>query len=502
MKNLNVFFKSIFLSILLSSAVAGEKYFYHFGGGGEPVGDDTIFDNGLRSVGGFVEDSSWKTKVLFNGGHKDTEKLMKKKYKKAEAVDHFTQKNLDSYLKDLEKKIIKGEITSADKLMIIMDSHGAENSPGEKTHQVAYAHGTATDLNSLSGARLLSMDRLERVLKLAKEKNIKMALIDTSCHSGNTLALKNDHACIISSTGSKHYGFSGTGSFLGFSFANTFSDKFFKLMEEGENLEDIFLEARSVGSNPDFPMISSPEGVETQAELYALMTPFLYFNGQGTRKFGEQYNFFNIGDMMCKNEANYKKLTKFLADLAKIHEHTFDDPFVDDGEDGFFKEERNIFKKLINSLSDYREFSRKYEQSIANMSYVQTEFDKLLQNQPLSIKKQFRYQDANSVFNSDYDKSIDEYEDLIDETDADYIKKIYQDEIKLIKNKKKNAEMLKELLPEKAQDMIDDYNDLMSENTRSMASRVGSDAKEVYEFLYEQKKKKSKKSNPCRDFVL
>jgi len=82
--------------------------------------------------------------------------------------------------------------------------------------------------------------------------------------------LANSKTCVISGTGSKHFGFGG-------SYEGTFSNRFNNLLEKGKSLEEVYLAARADHFDLSFPMISTPGGIEAQSKLYDPVTPFLYF---------------------------------------------------------------------------------------------------------------------------------------------------------------------------------------------------------------------------------
>ena len=144
---------------------------------------------------------------------------------------------------------------------MFINSHGGESSG--KTHNISTAGSAMTNMNSLNDTSSVSLDALEALTKVAKDNNIKLAIVDGSCHAGNSLSLANTNTCVIAASGPKHYAYSN------------FADIFAAQMKKGKNLEDVFFETKAQTQGGGFPMISTPEGVEVQDELYPYLTPYM-----------------------------------------------------------------------------------------------------------------------------------------------------------------------------------------------------------------------------------
>ena len=70
--------KFLMLITLLASIqlVYAENHLLIIGGGGEPEGDTTIFDGDINDLGQNLKNLKWNTEISFNGGHKNTEKII------------------------------------------------------------------------------------------------------------------------------------------------------------------------------------------------------------------------------------------------------------------------------------------------------------------------------------------------------------------------------------------------------------------------------------------
>ncbi|MGZ3808672.1 MAG: hypothetical protein ACXVCE_11345, partial [Bacteriovorax sp.] len=237
-KNLRTVPLAMLLFCSVSVSYAGDKQLYFFGGGGEPKGNTTIFDGHVKVLSRFInaKGSSWKASQSFNGGHNVTEKIIKSKLQKARSLGNFTESNFSKAMSDLENKL--SSLKSGDQLLLIMDTHGAMNTPNEKSHSVSLSATAALDLKTLSGAKTVSMDEFEKLFTIASSKGVKLALLDLSCFSGNTLKISNKNTCVISATGENNYGFIDEKTGNDNSPYASFGGRFLERMKEGSNLED------------------------------------------------------------------------------------------------------------------------------------------------------------------------------------------------------------------------------------------------------------------------
>jgi hypothetical protein len=168
-----IFFSFTLLTILTSSvAQSGERTLVMLGGGGEPARESTtIFDPTLNALDGYLQKNKWNNVISFNGGHAQTEAIMEMKFPDAINKSSFTKNNYNVIIKNYEEQIKSGQMKAGDQLMLMIDTHGAVNSPGESTHQIAT--GSASDhldLNNLAGSTNVSMDALKNLTVLARQK--------------------------------------------------------------------------------------------------------------------------------------------------------------------------------------------------------------------------------------------------------------------------------------------------------------------------------------------
>ncbi len=486
------------LSFSVGHAAEGSKQFYFLGGGGEPEGETTIFDGEVKRVGSFINSSGWNSTVSFNGGHSKTEDLIKSKMGKAKNAGTFSEKNYNDLMNEIIQKLEKGELKSGDQLLISIDTHGAKRSAGkdaEKTHRVALAHSTATELNNLSGARTVDLDKLEKIINLAAEKNVKLGILDFSCYSGNLLNLHNDKVCLISASGPEQYSYATTAVSLGFftfSYPITFGSKFFDNMKKGKSLEELFIDSRTTGDTPDFPMINTKEGLAINEMMYRFLTPYLNYNYSSTNNFSAGY--VRRGDkfeeQVCRMESSHSDFLKLLKQMEEAAAVA--------NESG-----REEFQNLREALEEYRKYQRGYEETLRQKFDVEKEIKDIFKKQFPNDQKAWEAYAPLDFLSLNLDSSITYYEGLAErDKGKKYFSGMWDSTVAQLKKQKEISEYVKANLSQNGLDKLKAQDEAFAKSgvTYKLSSRISAEAKKVYEALYN--KNKSAESNPCRDFVL
>jgi hypothetical protein len=439
------------------------------GGGGEPVGDRTIFDADVNRFGSFMkrmpEDTSLS--VSFNGGHSRTESRLANNFP-ATSSTPFTPGNYEAMISRYEKDIREGRITSSDQLMLYINTHGAEAIPGQSTHSIATTGGAVANYDNLSGARTVSLDRLRSLTTLAETRGIKLAIIDVSCHSGSTLSLANSKTCVITASGPRHYGFVGTGSF---------SANFINRMRPGRTLDQVFHEVRDDSADTDFPMISSPAGREVQDQIYPLLTRFLFdYERNNPSKLRV-----DIIDSITKNtcEQEDESLAQLIALLSQVENATNEN-----------------FRGLREAVSEYQILRSNMQNQIRGM----------LTNPALTETRQvchggqcFSYT-GREVIAMDIPGAIRAAKTA--EINSPEFATFYQNW----------AKTLNQLTPWKAQlqanptvsgftNYFDNYPSL-ERKSEGLAARISREERRLYREMYNEARANDQRPNPCQDFRL
>jgi hypothetical protein len=440
------------------------------GGGGEPAGATTIFDREVRYVGNFVRRApAWQTTVSFDGGHSTTEQLVRSNF--GAAATNFTAQTFEDIVARYERQIQNGEITSGDQLMLMINSHGSTTTDQVQTHFIAVTGGTATDLNTLQGARTVSLDRLRRLTQLAEQRGIKLALVDLSCHSGVTQALANSRTCVISSTGPTILGYGAND--------NVFSARFTDNLRPGRNLEEVFLLARNSTGENSFPMISTPAGRAVQDQLYPLIYRYqTYDHGQTrNRSFTENLERAFTSGSCDAEPAGFQQLLTLVRETEQATNQNF--------------------SALRNSLQEYSDFRTGIFDEMRAMGA-----ESARQNRQFCAN----YRDRNNrqyvqcmnytglqALSMDIDASAQYFNNRGEPSDAAFVAILNQ-----VRTWRQQLLAQHPRLTE-YQSFIQNYP-RREQRTMQLAGRVSQEARRLYSTLYSQQPNTS--SNPCRDFVL
>ncbi len=465
---------------------SGEKQLYLFGGGGDPEGEGTIFDDDLEALSRFSNEknTSWKTKYTFDGGHSVTESKLRKKFKKENSLGDFTEENFHSTLMIIQKKMETNELKSGDQLLLVMDSHGAPKSPKEKSHMV---FSTSEDGEK---EKKISMDDFEKIANLAKEKGVKLALLDLSCYSGNTLKIKNKDICIISGTGENEYGYSEPDGSPR-NALTTFEGRFLDGMKSGENLENLFLKSRLGSVLQDFPMISTDSGIIVNDLIYKMLSPYFIYNDDRIFDFSNSYNAKNIDDAICKTQNEFSEIKKRINEMSNIS---------------------SISKNILNTtglgkaLDAYRayqlEFEKVYSDSLTAANEVK---ETILRDYPNEAEL-FNKEEGISILSLtvEREKSMAIFKEQVTVEKNIFFKSTFQ---KMYDDLARKNEICKDIsgkISTISKEKIEKFKKyyMKSDKTDKLAEKVAIEAKTLYDNLYRTDSGNRPKNNPCKDFVL
>lgn len=454
------------------------------GGGGEPRGDKTIFDRSLEKVGSFkTKAGNYKSKISFNGGHAQTESIISKNFTPQEIVGpSFDRQSMVSSLQDYIRQIKNGEIKSGDQLLIYIDSHGAEKAGTEETHRIA--EGNSPIPSVLFLGKTVTLDELKPLTQLAKEKGIKLGILDFSCFSGETLALRNENTCVISATGSKHFSYSGHEEF--------FNSKFLSAMEPGKSLEEIYLSVRGDNQDLGFPMISSPVGLDVQRELYNVLTPYFYYFDTIADQLQPHLEKTATEADVCKDEDEFELIKKII-DKAQA-------------EAGFNQYSANY---LRGYLAEYKNYQKELKQKLShnNPALLAKEEEFCLSPIPARQIRRGRNKNCTTytwemLLNIDFDDMINYFQSQLDSGKTDAYRD-YKTEIELINKAKNKTAEIKAKYPDlKTVSEIYKEYDRKEDRTYSLAANIAIQTHKLYTALYTKKSETDQRPNPCKDFKL
>jgi hypothetical protein len=473
----------LFFSLSLHSAES-KNHLIVLGGGGEPKKESTLFDYSISLLGDFYQENNWKsTMVTFNGGHKTTEEILKK-FKSPNKP--FTEESFLKVIEQYSQKIKNGEISTGEQIIIFIAAHGSEKNKNELTHSIATTGKKIEDYDHLSGSSLVGLDQLRKLTELANHKKIKTAIIDLSCHSGNTLALANKRTCVISSTGPNHYGYSSLNDWL---FVNRFSFK----MRKGRNLEDIFLEARNRSTDASYPMISTPENQAILKLAYHKLGPYMYSFDPDANKLSP-YLLSNLTpEASCKRDDAFSEINKTIDKIEKLntlHGALFNLDLT-------YK--KIDFEELKKTITEYKQLQDLMILKLKEMNTPLLQKKEKIVVKEGDIKLEIE-QSWGEMLTSDYEKWIKKSQGKIN-------KNVEVKENKLLVKLYQMAKLKTEKIKEKVD--LHKINETMkffeknSAYTKKLALKIAEQEKTLYDALYkEQRKSNGNKTNACKDFIL
>ncbi len=455
------------------------------GGGGDPVGDKTIFDSSLQELFNKRSELNLKTKVVFNGNHRETENIITRAT--GAPVKPFTEENYNNIVKEYIRKIESGEIKSGEKLLVYMDTHGGEKADGVNTHSIAMGGTPIKDFSRIDGGKGKSMDVLAKLAEVAKAKDIKLAIMDFSCHSGNSLALANSNTCVISSSGPNHFGYTGFASYM------------IAAMKPGKSIEDAFLEARKRETMPSFPMISTEAGKRISSDLYKELSPYLFYkdqyNGMAIDKLSPYLTkVVDVGGW-CQREVDFKNLITKLETFEKLT--------------GKLYSEFSGREPLIEKLKEYKKIQDTYLKELKDSGY-----------ELLKTKEKIFYggkKDKNGKMVGQ-ESSNESWEMILTSYDKGNLN-YFKDRIKNSKSAQEKADVLK---------IVDKYNKIYAKRDEilkkypkilnyketfdkmlaskdkliELSRRVAELGNQYYDNAYSVQMNAISTSEPCRDFKL
>jgi len=459
------------------------KKLFFLGAVGDPAGEPgTIFDGALSKLDSFLHLSEWQAEVHADGGHPNTDSIL-------QHLPAGVQKGPMSLLiyqqvtNQLEQTLL-GE-NPPKQVLIYIDSHGAAKyaTSTDKTHQIAVADPPqSVDLNSLHGTETISLDNLQKIVDAAQKANVKLAIVDMSCHSGNTLALANPDICVIASTAADLYAYTN------------FSESFLNKMRKGKDLESVYLENRIEDTKtPSLPQISTPAGQFTAQFEDTTFRQFLFYKDTETKtdKLSDLISTEASTCESCDAPANRKiqALEKWASALGA---NALKDP---------------DYLELRTSLQKVQELQSRYEAEVQKLGLP------LLQT-PVTIDTKFV--DPSGVTLADSSKT--DYATLLaadlEGQRAYFIRQIvaeknrvdnlhYQLQLQNIENSILKRQEILTQHPQlreakKAFEAIMDQ----STGTYALAVAIVQAERKLYQKVYLQQKAQRKGRNACQDFVL
>jgi hypothetical protein len=468
----------IFFLIFSENVSATDKYISIFGAGAEDQNKtSTMFDPGVVALSPYVNKTKFKeVNLAFDGGHRDTEVKLKVFYPK-QTNKNFTNSNIDQAIASYISKIEKGIIKSGDQILISIDTHGAPQYGVEKTHQIATVAS-----NKNANYDLYSMDRLKKLMEIAKAKNIKLGILDLGCFSGNTQNLNDGHACIVSATSPELFSYKSS---------TTFSALFFKSFSSSDNLEEAYLKARLDADNErGMPMISTRAGQDIYQKISKVLNQFVRSNADTKGRAENLQELIGSFDQVKYCDRNIQ-FNRMMSEISRLERFIKNNEGVMDW----------LFDSSLSDLKELRELLLKYKSMQDDVIRDHLNLKKMLGN-----KVSISYESPKGTINS---------------ISYSYLDMLGNDfRIHLVREKnmpKPNTKMIslyealiakKNELVSKKSPMLKGFEDMKKiskklKGTEDLSEVIAAKERILYDRMYRKDQdQSSKKNNPCRDFKL
>ena len=479
-------FSAFLLSTFFLSTAYSTNHLVFMGGGGEPAGQTTIFDQDAANLSGLTKSGKWSYQASFNGGHPISEAIINQTFSHPESPNSvFSEKNYNALIDDSLEKMRSGKLKAGDQLLIVIDTHGAEKNDKELSHSIAFkSKSQIADYDSLNGLSIGTLDRLNEIVKLADEQGVKLGIVDMSCHSGATLNLakKSKNTCVIASSGPNHYAHAGPGAF---------ANNFFAEIKQGrlKNLEDLYLKARKDFNNPSFPMISTPAGKAINDELYAQIGPYINYQSETNGKLTKQLIDLANPIEQCREFRNFNKLLTNIEIFQEIADQSNGDlQSLKELLMVYHEAQQNMIKNVKSSnvgiLNKEITIASSTINPRKNQPYYSTN---LTVKELLKIDKiQFQL-DSEAEFEAVHQFAPDNK--LRKQAHTEYLNNLFKEIDKINKQYPNLAS---------AEEQIRLKNERILKNTYDIAQSIAQKERTLYQAMYEAKKA----PNPCADFKL
>jgi|GEM_PF-6342108 len=232
------------------------------GGGGEPDGPTTNFDRSLLAFGNKLKVAGYESFVTFDRTHVESNKI----------VDSIDQHATEFTIKGAREKIDQvasrlQTMGKGDQLVVFIDTHGLPKlSGGIGPPTKEPAQSPLHLVVAQDQYEFFDLAELKKLQDAAKAKGIQLAIIDSSCYSGQSLEFhtNDSNTCVITAASEDSVGYSDFAQTLALS------------LKPGDSLEQSFLGARML-SYEGYPSISTGKGIQAKKDL-ELLTSWISAN--------------------------------------------------------------------------------------------------------------------------------------------------------------------------------------------------------------------------------
>jgi hypothetical protein len=208
------------------------------GGGGEPDGPTTIFDDSFQIFADIAKthQQTWNSKFLIQKKHEKLSNIVKEL-----PSNEFNPENSEREIKSLIEKM--KTMQPGESVSVVILTHGLPAKVDNPTQTHLISASSSDKIRSMI-RESVNLDLLIDVAKVAKEKSLKLAIVDNSCYSGSTQNLSKladfKDICILSGSSKNTPNLT--------SFMTNLSEK----LKSSHNFEEAFLDARSMKASSGY----------------------------------------------------------------------------------------------------------------------------------------------------------------------------------------------------------------------------------------------------------
>jgi hypothetical protein len=267
-------------------------------------------------------------------------------------------------------------------------------------------------------------------------------------------------------------------------------------MKPGKSLEDVFLETRKNTNDNSFPMISTPEGLSINKDIYPNITPYLYdYNKEAyLDKMSDYLLSTASNEAYCARQFQYDSLQKQLENLKAISALNM----------SAYAPQINRIKNLIKNYKakqdDYINFLR--AMGAGELKRKETFTGSfMLKNKEIKDEGNYTWKE---IIEADFDSQIKtnaEYRDISKDSAA---KARFAASVDMYTKARKKQQEILTRYPK-----IKSYQTLFKEQisaingTTELSNEIALEERDLYDNLYKNARDSNKSENSaCKDFIL
>jgi soluble cytochrome b562 len=269
-------------------------------------------------------------------------------------------------------------------------------------------------------------------------------------------------------------------------------------MKRGKSLEDVFLDTRKSTTDNSYPMISTPEGIAINKDIYPNLTPYLYYY-EADPNLDKMTNYLleaSTNGGLCTRKNQYDELQRQLESLRAASTLNMN---------------KNIpeINRIKNLIAQYKEKQDRYISLARNWGTAELSHTETFSGTGTAGKKSstmtgnFTWQ---QMIETDYDGIIKNVTNAKKSTKDPFTQAQFQSSIEMhskARDKKNEILSLYPNLKDYKQKFKEQVNEM--QGTYAIANQIALEERKLYDSMYSNlrsEKKANKQSSACKEFML